>query len=422
MSRFETIPVDFATIAPTREFFEGKQRIVRIIDEKDLKEPMDLCIPKKKSNFVSLEEDNPELAKEFDLELNYPLTPNDLSKGTARKVWWTILIEDLDTLFYISWLDSVNHRREGRKCPYLRGLRVHSLFNSLEVRRPIIASQWHPIKNNDLKPTDVTEHSGIKVWWYQKYYSDELNKEFEFEWPSRVADRVILADDYNPFIKGILVKKGFNDLATKRKDLLDEWCWEKNNDFTPYEVTEYSEKRVYWQCKTCGYIYSQYICARTARNRGCRECNKSNFQKTVDTILKNNNILFDSEVNLYKNYRFDISIDNNDLLIENDGDAHWKSIPMFDKKCTLADRIKWDNDKNNFALDQGIPLLRIPYLDLRSEKNKKKITQWVLDFVDTRIVPQEIIDFYAEKNPQSNYPEVARKLNEIQKQKETVAS
>ena len=37
--------------------------------------------------------------------------------------------------------------------------------NDLATLRPDLAAQWHPTKNGDLKPTDVTSGSGRKVLW-----------------------------------------------------------------------------------------------------------------------------------------------------------------------------------------------------------------------------------------------------------------
>lgn len=37
--------------------------------------------------------------------------------------------------------------------------------NNLAVQRPDIAKEWHPIKNEDLKASDVTPGSAKKVWW-----------------------------------------------------------------------------------------------------------------------------------------------------------------------------------------------------------------------------------------------------------------
>ena len=36
---------------------------------------------------------------------------------------------------------------------------------SLAEKCPDIAKEWHPTKNNELKPTDVTRGSQQRVWW-----------------------------------------------------------------------------------------------------------------------------------------------------------------------------------------------------------------------------------------------------------------
>jgi len=37
--------------------------------------------------------------------------------------------------------------------------------NNLETKYPELAAQWHPTKNGDLKPCNVTFGSNKKVWW-----------------------------------------------------------------------------------------------------------------------------------------------------------------------------------------------------------------------------------------------------------------
>jgi hypothetical protein len=36
---------------------------------------------------------------------------------------------------------------------------------NLRAVNPGLANQWHPLKNNDLRPEDVTPGSNKKVWW-----------------------------------------------------------------------------------------------------------------------------------------------------------------------------------------------------------------------------------------------------------------
>ena len=37
--------------------------------------------------------------------------------------------------------------------------------NNLAIHFPEVAKQWHPTKNGDIKPTQVTKSSTLKAWW-----------------------------------------------------------------------------------------------------------------------------------------------------------------------------------------------------------------------------------------------------------------
>ncbi len=47
---------------------------------------------------------------------------------------------------------------------------------------PEIAAQWHPTKNGDLRPEDVSAGSGKKVWWKCPVADDH-------EWAATIANR-----------------------------------------------------------------------------------------------------------------------------------------------------------------------------------------------------------------------------------------
>lgn len=86
------------------------------------------------------------------------LTPEKITLGSARKVWWTCP-EGHEYEMPIAWRD------RGQNCPYCNRKRVLIGFNDLQSRYPDVAKYWHPIKNDNLSPTDVTYGSGKIVWW-----------------------------------------------------------------------------------------------------------------------------------------------------------------------------------------------------------------------------------------------------------------
>jgi hypothetical protein len=42
---------------------------------------------------------------------------------------------------------------------------VRDKFISLFERRPDLLSEWHPAKNGDIRPEDISFGSGRKIWW-----------------------------------------------------------------------------------------------------------------------------------------------------------------------------------------------------------------------------------------------------------------
>ena len=98
------------------------------------------------------------LASEWNYEKNGTLTPSDILPQSNRKVWWKCARGH-------EWESTVANRTLGNKCPYCSGKKVLAGYNDLATLNPELASEWHPTKNGDLKPSDVRPHMAKKVWW-----------------------------------------------------------------------------------------------------------------------------------------------------------------------------------------------------------------------------------------------------------------
>ena len=191
------------------------------------------CSGNKVSKTNSLKTINPELAKEWHPTKNDTLTPNDITSGSEKKVWWKCEKGDDH-----EWIASVKNRSKGSGCSICRGLKVVP-SNSLMTINPGLAKEWHPTKNGELTPLNITPGSKKKVWWI----CDEGD---DHEWLATVNNRS--KGNGCSVCSGDTVVRS-NSLGVKNPELAKEWHPTKNGDLSPFDVSEMSGKKVWWKCK-----------------------------------------------------------------------------------------------------------------------------------------------------------------------------
>lgn len=121
-----------------------------------------------------------------------------------------------------------------------------------------------------------------------------------------------------------------------------------------------------WECKCdCGNIIQIRGNALTTGNTKSCGCLNSKGNAEIEQLLQKYNIEYQNEYLIqYKkhNYRFDFAILEEQQitrLIEFDGEQHYKEISLFrDDLKTIQQR---DQEKNQWAKENNIPLVRIPY-------------------------------------------------------------
>ena len=139
--------------------------------------------------------------------------------------------------------------------------------------------------------------------------------------------------------------------------------------FGKLTVIEYKGESFY-KCKCeCG---NEKVIRRdsliTGNTQSCGCINYSIGEKNIEKILKENNILFkpqytNSELKL-KKYDFAILNEENQVirLIEFDGQQHYNDISgIWNSSESLKEIQNRDNEKNQYAKENNIPLVRIPY-------------------------------------------------------------
>jgi len=365
-------------------------------------------MPRKVNNKNRLSVVNLSLAKEWHPTKNGDLTPNDVSFGSNKKVWWYRKECNHE------WDAIINARSGGSGCPYCSNHRV-CIDNCLATLNPKLAAEWHSTKNGELTPHDVMPNSSKKVWWRKKEcdheweavissrnqgagcsccagrqvcvdnclatlrpdlaeewhldknecltpYNVTINsskkvwwykKDCKHEWESTVAHRNFSGRGC-PYCAGQKVCID-NCLATLRPDLAAEWHSIKNGDLTPYDVTRGSGKKVWWYRKECSHEWEARINKRY-NGRGCPLCPQSKSETIMGIVLGeifSNNIIYEN----YKNFDWNISFKGNlmtidrfvegiRLAIEYDGEQHFVPIEFYGGKVAFKERKELDELKN----------------------------------------------------------------------------
>ncbi len=105
----------------------------------------------------------PQLAAEWHPTKNEGRALRDVRATAGYKVWWKCHAGP-DHVWRAMVVDRFNG--QGR-CPFCNDLRL-SVTNSLAVKHPELAAQWHPRFNRILLPTLITGKYQKKVWWQCK--------------------------------------------------------------------------------------------------------------------------------------------------------------------------------------------------------------------------------------------------------------
>jgi hypothetical protein len=264
----------------------------------------------------------------------------------SKKVWWHCEKGH-------EWEETTHNRlRKNVGCPYCSGRRAY-FENCLQTLFPHLALEWHPTKNKELIPKNITAGTHKKVWWYCKK---------GHEWQASVVKRT-KSNRGCPFCTNQKVCKD-NSLEII-SSLAKEWHPTKNGKLTPKDVVFGHCKKVWWLCN-CGYSWEATPAKRSKKNTGCPLCKASRGEKFISMWLKYENIDFKNQYT-FENCRnrlklpFDFYIEKYNLCIEYQGEQHYHPIPYFGgikkfEKLKLRDKIKLE-----FCNDNNIKLKIIPY-------------------------------------------------------------
>ena len=193
------------------------------------------------------------LLAQWDIERNLPLTPDDVTFGSHKRVWWTCPSGH-------SWQAMVYTRSEGAGCPYCTGRKALPEQNCLAKQFPMLAVEWDSEKNAPLTPKDITPGSHKLIWWLcQNGHS----------YRSAVKTRV--QGSGCPYCAGKNVLPEETSLATEYPSIAKEWDAAKNVPLLPTQVISGTRRKVWWRCPK-GHSWRAAVYSRTTLGTGCPVC------------------------------------------------------------------------------------------------------------------------------------------------------
>ena len=261
---------------------------------------------------------------------------------------------------------------KGETCSVCSGRTVVN-SNCLATINPNAAKQWHPTKNGDLTPYDVTNNSGKKVWW-------KCDKGDDHEWEASPNSKLGC-----PVCSNQKVVKS-NSLATTHPKIAKQWHPIKNGDLSPLKLSAGSNLIIWWKCDKGDDHEWKTSPAHRLRGRNCPFCTLTPQSKQELTITFEFMKLFKNidpkglKTRLDGRLRaIDIYIPKLNLCIEFDG-AYWHK-----------DKRDIDKIKSEMLFEEGFKLIRVREeplkkifdTDVISKKpyNGKQVTNDILSMI-----------------------------------------
>lgn len=139
---------------------------------------------------------------------------------------------------------------------------------------------------------------------------------------------------------------------------------------------------------SCGHEFNVRP-AHFLDGRRCPKCRMSKGEALVADVLSRFNLTYQAQVRLEncKNVNrlpFDFGVYSPEghllSLIEFDGEQHFRAVEFFGDEKDFERRVKNDRIKTNYCILNGIPLLRIPYVEAQP---KTTLTRFLVNVLMT---------------------------------------
>lgn len=172
------------------------------------------------------------------------------------------------------WKTMLSYRANpnGSKCPNC-GHAIPVSENNLAVQNPELAAFWHPTRNGEITPEQVSPHSNKRWWWL-------CPKGHEWQGVPNSMEKTPAAR-LCPYCRNSKVCTD-NCLASINPELASQWHPEKNGTLTPHDITATSPRNVWWLCNR-GHAFRAQVYSRHVKHTGCPYC--INLKVSADNCL-----------------------------------------------------------------------------------------------------------------------------------------
>jgi hypothetical protein len=235
---------------------------------------------------TSIVHTHPEVAKQWHPTKNGDLKPEDVSAGSIKNAWW-LCDKTCPEGCPHEWQTPINRRTRrdnplGCHCCSNNKLCIHT---SIAHTHPDIARQWHPTKNGDLKPEDVSAGSGEKAWWL---CDKKCPEGCPHEWETVINSRTKRDNPSGCHCCSNNKLCIHTSIAHTHPEIAKQWHPTKNGDLKPEQFSAGSNEIAWWFCdikcpEGCPHEWQTPINRRTILNQGCHCC--SNNKLCIHTSI-----------------------------------------------------------------------------------------------------------------------------------------
>ena len=233
----------------------------------------------------------PYLIDEWDYELNGRLSPQNVTVGSSKKVYWRCL------KCHSSYITSIAHKTSGTNCPYCSGKKVNQT-NSLLSVFPELETQWDYPKNRPILPNNVYYGSRKVVFWKCQQCRESYKMAICAKIKAKTAKCPKCMHLHIGNRNRLIAIKKSGSLYDVNPPFLADWDYAKNLIITPKDVTMKSGIKVWWKCSKCGFEWESSICNR-ASGFGCSNCARVSSAKKRERPI---NVYHISNMQFYRRF------------------------------------------------------------------------------------------------------------------------